>query len=138
MTGISLRALSVVVFLHVFSEPTSGGPPASTDSLRARPPKPSYGLPGLKNLNGLRQRLNRKRMTAKEDAIIALMLQNPAVRRSPLDNMPLVNPGAGLAYGMPIMRPNPLIDYKMLFPGTPSVPDTRAPVPPGTWRFKRK
>ncbi len=138
MTGTSLRALAAVVFLHVFAEPTSGGPPASADSLKIRPPQRLQVLPGPNNLKGLRQRLNRKRLIEKEEAIIAFMLRNLAVRRSPLDNMPLVNPGAGLAYNMPIARPNPLIDYKMLFPGTPSLPDTRAPVQPGTWRFKQK
>ena len=138
MTGTSLRALAVVVFLHGFPEPTSGGPPASVDSLKIRPPQRLQVLPGPNNLKGLRQRLNRKRLIEKEDAIIAYLLQNLAVRRSPLDNMPLVNPGAGLAYNMPIARPNPLIDYKMLFPGTPSVPDTGAPIQPGARRFKRK
>ena len=132
MPGTYLRPVPVVVFLLLFAAPTSGGPPAPADSPKVKPPQRTEGL------KGLRQRLYRNRNREIDQAMIAIALQNLAVRRSPLDNMPLVNPGAGLAYNMPIARPNPLIDYKMLVPGTPSVPDARAPVQPGTRRFKEK
>ncbi len=39
-----------------------------------------------------------------------------------MDNMPIVNPGAGFAFNMPIARPDPNIDYKLRILGMESVP----------------
>ena len=138
MPGNFSRAFSVVVFVLFFAEPSGGGPPAPADSLKYRPPRRADGSSSLERLKGLRQRLLRKRDLEKEHAMIRIALESLLVPRSPLDNMPLVNPGSGFTYNMPIARPDPGIDYKLRIPGSPSVPYQKEPITPQSRRFKRK
>lgn len=50
-----------------------------------------------------------------------IALERLLLQRSPLDNVPIVNPGAGFAFNMPIARPDPNIDYKLRLLKTPAV-----------------
>lgn len=130
MPGTYLRLIPVVVFLLSFPAPTSGGPLAPADSPKVKPPQRTEGL------KGLRQRLYRKRNREIEQAMIAIALQSLLVSRSPLDNMPLVNPGSRFTFNMPIAKPDPRIDYKMLSTGMPSVPDIKTPIQPRARPYK--
>lgn len=120
MPGIVFRTLSVVASVLFFTEPAVGVSPAPADSLKIRPPQGANGPSSLERLKGLRQRLNRKRQIEKQPLVIAL--ERLLVPRSPMDNMPIVNPGAGFAFNMPIARPDPNIDYKLRILGMESVP----------------
>ncbi|MDE2888171.1 MAG: hypothetical protein OXR72_08135 [Gemmatimonadota bacterium] len=68
----------------------------------------------------------------------AIALERMLLQRSPLDNMPIVNPGAGFAFNMPIARPDPNIDYKLRILGTPSAPYVVESIRPELRKFKPK
>ncbi len=136
MSGILFRSLSVVVTVLFFAEPAVGGPPSPADSLKIKPPHNLKGPSGLGRLKGLKQRLTRKRDPEKQPLIVAL--DRLLVPKSRLDSMPIVNPGAGFAFNMPIARPDPDIDYKLRRLGTPSVPYVMESVRPESRKFKPK
>ena len=136
MPGIILRIFSVVVSVLFFAEPAVGVPPSPADSLKIRPPHDAKGPSGPGRLKGLKQRLTRKRDLEKRQLIFAI--ERLLVPRSPIDNMPIANPGAGFAFNMPIARPDPNIDYKLRILGTPSVLDVLESIRPESRKFKPK
>ena len=69
---------------------------------------------------------------------MTIAIERLLVPRSPLDNMPIANSGFGLAYNMPLVRPNPNIDYKLRILGTPSVPIIVESIRPQLRKFKPK
>ncbi|MDE2999024.1 MAG: hypothetical protein OXU79_08100 [Gemmatimonadota bacterium] len=136
MPGIVFRTLSVVASVLFFAEPAVGAPPAPADSLKIRPPHGAKGPSGLERLKGLKQRLARKRQLEKQPLIFAL--EKLLVPRSPMDNMPIANPGAGFAFNMPIAMPDPNVNYKLHIIGTPSVPTIIESIRPQSRKPKPK
>lgn len=136
MSGILFRSFSVVVTVIFFADPALGVPPSPADSLKIRPPHDLKGPSGLGRLKGLKQRLTRKRDLETQQLILAV--ERLLVPRSTVDNMPVANPGAGFAFNMPIVRPDPNIDYKLRIFGTPSVPNVMESVRPESRKFKPK
>ncbi len=138
MPGPFFRALSFVIFVHFFADPAGGVPPAPADSLKKQPLQRSDGLSLPELLKRLRQRQMQNRDLQKRHAIIELALERLLVRRSPLDNMPLVSPGSGFAYNMPIAKPDPSIDYKLRVPKTPPVRQLKESIRPQSRPSKPK
>lgn len=136
MPGTFFRALSVLALVHFIASPAGGDPPAPADVLKRQLSKRGEGPPSGKMLKGLRQRLNRKRNLEKRQLLFAI--ERLLVPRSPIDNMPIANPGAGFAFNMPIGRPDPNIDYKLRIFGTPSVPYVMDSIRPESRAFKPK
>ena len=138
MPGTFSRALSVLALVHFIASPAGGDPPAPADALKRQLSKRAEGSSGEKMLKGLRQRLNRKRDLETERTMTAIALERLLVPRSPIDNMPITNPGAGFAFNMPIARPDPNIDYKLRILGTPSVPYVMESIRPESRKLKPK
>lgn len=138
MPGIFFRALSVIALVHFIANPAGGDPPAPADALKKQPPKREEGSSNEEILKGLRQRLNRKRDLEKERTMTTIAPESLLVPRSSQDNMPIVNPGAGFAFNMPIARPDPNIDYKLRLLKTPAVPYVIESIRPESRKFKPK
>ena len=136
MPGTLFRALSIAVPVLIFAEPTAGMPPAPADSLKIRPPHRAKRPSATGRLKGLKQRLTRKRDLEKQP--LTIVLERLLVTRSPLDNTPIVNPGAGFAFNMPISRPDPNVDYKLRIPGSPSAPYVMDSILPELRKIKPK
>lgn len=138
MPGTFFRALSVLALVHFIASPAGGDPPAPADALKRQLSKRGEGSSSGKMLKGLRQRLNRKRDLEKERTMTTIALERLLIQRSPLDNMPSVNPGAGFAFNMAIARPDPNIDYKLRLLKTPAVTYVMDSIRPESRKFKPK
>lgn len=138
LPGTFFRALPVLALVLFNASPAGGDPPAPADALKRQLSKRAEGSSGEKMLKGLRQRLNRKRDRGTERTMTAIAIERLLVPRSPIDNMPIANPGAGFAFNMPIARPDPNIDYKLRILGTPSVLDVLESIRPESRKFKPK
>ncbi len=151
MPGPFFRALSFVIFVHFFADPTGGKPPAPADSLKHEPPQHRDRSSRLERSKRRRQQLLRELDLLREHATQTVVLESLPVRRSLLDNMPLANPGSGFAYNMPVAYPGSGFTYKMPIakPGsyidhmlrklrTPTVPYRKESIRPGFRHFKRK
>ena len=138
MPGTFFRALSILALVHFIASPAGGDPPAPADALKRQLLKRGEGSSSGKVLKGLRQRLNRKRDLEKERTITTIALERLLLQRSPLDNMPIVNPGAGFAFNMPIARPDPNIDYKLRLLKTPAVTYVQDSIRPESRKFMPK
>lgn len=136
MPGILFCTFSIVLSVLFFVEPAIGAPPAPADTLKIRPPHRAKDSSSVGRLKGLKQRLTRKRHIEKQPFVFAL--ESLPVPRSPMDNMPIVNPGAGFAFNMPIARPDPNIDYKLRIFGTQSVPYVVESIRPESRKSKPK
>ncbi len=149
--GPFLRALSFVIFVHFFADSTGGDPRAGADSLKLEPPQHMDGLSRQERMKRRQQRLLRNWDLLKELATQIVVLESLPVRRSPLDNMPLANPGSGFAYNMPLVnpgsgftytmpiaKPNPYIDQRLKILRTPTVTYRKDSIRPEFRHFKRK